>query len=64
MDWSPAVFSVDCPGHAARVLLGPEAIVALISGPDGMAVHWKCTCGRTGVWRTGARTVGEPLSVA
>ena len=58
------MFSVDCPGHAARVLLGPEAIVALISGPHGMELHWRCTCGRTGVWRTGAHTVDEPQAVA
>ena len=57
------MFSVDCPGHAARVLLGPEAIMALASGPDGMAVHWRCTCGQTGVWRTGAGAQDESLPV-
>ena len=58
------MFSVDCPRHDARVLLGPEAILAVIPGPDGLELHWQCTCGQTGVWLTGASTEVEPLSVA
>ncbi len=53
-DWS-AMFSVECPCHRARVLLGPESIVALVSGDDGIEVHWRCTCGQMGVWLTGGR---------
>ena len=50
------MFSVQCPRHNARVLLGPEAVVALLSPPDGgIEVHWRCSCGETGVWSTGAR---------
>lgn len=51
------MFSVECPRHGARVLLGAESIVAVISAPDGVEVHWRCTCGQTGVWLTGARRV-------
>lgn len=51
-----AMFSVECPRHHARVLLGPEAIVAMVSGPGGgIEVHWRCTCGETGMWLTGGR---------
>jgi len=48
------MFSVECPRHGDRVLLGPESIVAIVSGADGIDVHWRCTCGATGVWLTGA----------
>ena len=51
------MFSVECPRHDGRVLLGPEAIVALVSAIDGIEVHWRCTCGQTGVWLTGTRRV-------
>ncbi|MDP9071446.1 MAG: hypothetical protein M3N68_09225 [Actinomycetota bacterium] len=47
------MFSVDCPRHGARVLLGPDAIVAVVAHPGGIAVRWRCTCGQTGVWTTG-----------
>lgn len=48
------MFSVQCPRHDARVLLGPEAVVALLSPPGGgVELHWLCTCGQTGVWVTG-----------
>ncbi len=59
------MFSVDCRRHGARVLLGPESIVALVSVADGIEVHWRCTCGEAGVWLTGTpRSVGEPLRAA
>ena len=59
------MFSVECARHGARVLLGPEAVVALVSGLDGIEVHWRCTCGHTGVWRTGAaRPESEALPAA
>ncbi len=48
------MFSVECAGHGGRVLLGPESIVALLSAPGGFELHWRCTCGRTGVLRTGS----------
>ncbi len=48
------MFSVECPRHRARVLLSPESIVALVSAPDGIELHWRCTCGQTGVLLTGA----------
>ncbi len=53
------MFSVECPGHGGRVLLSPESIVALVWGIDGMEVHWRCTCGETGVWVVGARWSAE-----
>jgi hypothetical protein len=44
------MFSVECPGHGSRVLLGLESIETLVSTPDGLEVHWRCTCGEQGVW--------------
>ncbi len=59
------MFSVYCPRHEARVLLGPDAIVAVVSVPDGIAVHWRCTCGHRGVTLTGAgRGPGRSRRVA
>ncbi len=59
------MFSVDCPRHGARVLLGPESIVALAPVADGIEVHWRCTCGEAGVWLAGIpRSVGEALPAA
>ncbi len=50
------MFSIECPGHDTRVLLGPDAVVALLSTPGGgIELHWRCTCGQTGVWLTGRR---------
>ncbi len=54
------MFSVYCANEGVRVLLGPESIEALVSTPDGIAVHWRCTCGETGVWfpaATSARVI-------
>ncbi len=44
------MFSVHCPRHGARVLLGLDSIEALVSTPEGIEVHWRCTCGDRGVW--------------
>ena len=41
---------IDCPRHDARVLLGLDSIEALVSTPDGIEVHWRCSCGERGVW--------------
>ena len=58
------MFSIQCPRHQARVLLGLDAITALVPTPEGIEVHWRCTCGQTGVWLTGSgrrRTAGSAL---
>jgi hypothetical protein len=50
------MFAVHCPGHRARVLLGPRSITALVDTADGVDLHWTCRCGASGVLRpTGAR---------
>ena len=43
------MFDVYCRGHGARVLLFPDNIVTLVNHPDGVDVHWQCTCGTVGV---------------
>jgi hypothetical protein len=50
------MFTVHCPGHRARVLLGPRSIERLVNTDDGIALHWRCRCGSSGVvHRDGAR---------
>jgi hypothetical protein len=43
------MFTVTCPGHRARVLLGPRSIDRLVTTEDGVHVHWHCHCGAHGV---------------
>ena len=47
-----SMFAVFCEKHGARVLLSSSSILSLDNGPDGPAVHWRCTCGHEGVWLT------------
>ncbi len=51
--WSygSAMFTVHCPRHGARVLLGPRSIEALVNRPDGIELSWLCHCGTRGVLR-------------
>ena len=50
------MFDVLCPGHRARVLLGPRSIDAVVHTADGIELHWTCRCGAHGVLRRdGAR---------
>lgn len=60
-DWTEEepVFSVACPRHGADVLLGPDAIVAMVATAQGIAVRWRCTCGYTGLWWPGGTPRGE-----
>jgi hypothetical protein len=43
------VFDVYCSRHEARVLLSPDDILGLVNHPDGIALHWRCSCGHVGV---------------
>jgi len=43
------MFAVNCPRHASRVLLFSDDIEALVDGPTGIDLHWRCRCGATGV---------------
>jgi hypothetical protein len=45
------MFDVYCPTHEARVLLGSRSIEALVNTDHGTELHWRCTCGTTGVLR-------------
>ena len=47
------MFSIDCPRHGCRVLLGSRSIEALVNTPDGIVLHWRCRCGATGVEHLG-----------
>ena len=47
------MFDVICPRHGHRVLLFGSQ-VRLENTPQGIEVHWTCSCGATGVERVGA----------
>lgn len=49
------MFSVYCPGHEHEVLLTVSAITGVANTAEGIEVHWRCRCGTTGTWLTGAR---------
>jgi hypothetical protein len=42
------MFTVDCPRHQTRVLLGSRAIDAMVNTEHGVEIHWHCHCGATG----------------
>jgi hypothetical protein len=54
-----SMFTVFCPRHQARVLLGSRAIDDIANTPEGVVVHWRCRCGATGTVAT-----GRPSAVA
>ena len=55
------MFTVHCPGHGTRVLLGSRSVDALVNTEHGIVVHWHCRCGTRGTLRTGAATSGDPV---
>src|ERR1017187_4326663 len=46
-----SMFAVYCPAHRSRILLFSDNIRALVNGPTGAELHWRCTCGAEGVKR-------------
>ena len=57
------MFDVVCPGHGRRVLLGPHRIEAVVNTPEGIVVHWRCTCGARGRLLTGAAARRQPRTL-
>lgn len=47
------MFDTYCPTHGSRVLIWPSGIDAIENTDGGIMVHYHCTCGTAGVWRTG-----------
>ena len=47
------MFTVYCRRHGARTLIFPSSIDSVENLADGIAVHYHCTCGERGVYRTG-----------
>jgi hypothetical protein len=45
------MFDVYCPRHRSRVLLFSDNVSALVNRPDALELHWRCTCGHTGIRR-------------
>jgi hypothetical protein len=43
------MFSVHCAGHGSRVILSNRQITNLVNTPEGIHLHWQCSCGTTGV---------------
>lgn len=51
------MFDDYCPDEKARVLIFPGQIIGVDNVDAGIDVHYRCWCGRHGVWHTGrART--------
>lgn len=48
------MFSFMCPRHGAEVLVWPSDIDGIRNTPDGVDVHFHCSCGFRGVLQTGA----------
>ncbi|TML39612.1 MAG: hypothetical protein E6G27_09970 [Actinobacteria bacterium] len=49
------MFDVYCARHRSTVVLFDQNIAALVNGPDDLELHWRCTCGQTGVKRFARR---------
>ena len=43
------MFDVYCPNHGARLLLFADNVEMITNRDDGIDLHWRCTCGATGV---------------
>ena len=56
------MFSVFCARHGRPVLLPLSRIVSVHNGPEGIDVHFRCSCGEAGVWRTGVRGTGRSVA--
>jgi hypothetical protein len=46
------MFLVYCSRHQAKVLLSVDNITAVVNHPDGIHLHWRCSCGEEGTQRT------------
>jgi hypothetical protein len=49
------MFTVECPRHQARVLLGAHSIEGLANTGRGVVLSWRCHCGTRGTMVTGLR---------
>jgi hypothetical protein len=49
------MFTVDCPRHRTRVLLGPRSIESLDNTSAGIVLGWRCGCGARGTMTTPRR---------
>jgi hypothetical protein len=49
------MFSVFCTGHGGEVLLWASNIIGMVNTAEGIELRWRCPCGSTGTWITGAR---------
>lgn len=47
------MFTIHCDSHGSEVLLSARNIVAIDNDEEGMSVHWRCTCGNRGSFRSG-----------
>ena len=57
------VFAAYCSTRKARLLFGPEAIVAVTPHGGGTTLHYRCSCGELGQVRFD-RASHEPASAA
>lgn len=48
------MFSFSCPQHGSDVMIWPSDIDDIVNSPDGIDMHFHCSCGFRAVLRTGA----------
>jgi hypothetical protein len=58
------MFSVHCSGHGGQVLLDELSIERLANTPHGIEVHWRCSCGTSGVELLGAAAAPAATTAA
>jgi hypothetical protein len=58
------MFTVYCPRHQSRVLLGSRSIKSLVNTPEGVFLHWHCRCGAEGTLHTGHGATAAHQQVA
>jgi hypothetical protein len=52
-------FSAFCADAGREVLLGPDNFVDLGDGPHGFELHYRCHCGRPGVFYPRSAATGR-----
>jgi hypothetical protein len=48
------MFVFSCPRHGTDVMIWSSDIEAIHNTPDGIDVHFRCSCGVRGILKTGA----------
>lgn len=55
------MFAVDCPAIGTRALIFASQVRSVANHDHGIDVAFRCVCGGSGTWRSGANAAGEQL---